>query len=128
MIELLSSTSGEPKDRISAKEMDLEHIFAYISQMPTNLGGQTFYRAGEVAKIAGIHRLTLLRWIREGRLVEVDRDRNGWRLFSEEVTLQIADFAKSVNTPSSPNQSLLFPRQSVEKANTFRKSVLENRE
>lgn len=99
--------------------MDPGYIFAYIRFVPTKLNGRTFYRASEVARIAGIHRLTLLRWIREGRLAEVDRDRNGWRLFSEDVTHQIADFAKSVNTNSSPNQSLLFPRQTTGNKNTF---------
>jgi hypothetical protein len=108
--------------------MDLRYIFAYIPVVPTKFEGQTFYRASEVAEIAGIHRLTLLRWIREGKLAEVDRDRNGWRLFSEEVTHQIADFAKGLNIRSSPNQSLLFPRQALSKAGTFKKSVSKRRE
>jgi hypothetical protein len=108
--------------------VDIRYIFAYISRVPTKFEGRTFYRASEVAEIAGIHRLTLLRWIREGKLAEVDRDRNGWRLFSEEVTHQIADFAKGLNIRSSPNQSLLFPRQTLGKANTFKKAVLKKRE
>jgi predicted site-specific integrase-resolvase len=39
----------------------------------------------EACTIAGTNRNTLLRWIREGRFVDVKiRDRNGWRLFSDD--------------------------------------------
>jgi MerR HTH family regulatory protein len=104
------------------------HIFTYIFAMPKLIRGKLFYSAGEVAALAGIHRLTLLRWLREGKLVEVDRDRNGWRLFSEEIAQQIAEFAKGVNVRSSPNQSLLFSGQVGDKSDTFEKSVLKKRE
>jgi DNA-binding transcriptional MerR regulator len=36
----------------------------------------------EACAMAGTNRNTLLRWIREGRFIDVKtRDRNGWRLF-----------------------------------------------
>jgi hypothetical protein len=73
--------------------------------------GQRFYKSSEVARLAGVHRLTLLRWIREGRLVDVARDRNGWRVFSEQEAAAIIDFAKSVDVRTSPNQRLLFPAE-----------------
>jgi predicted site-specific integrase-resolvase len=39
----------------------------------------------EACTIAGTNRNTLLRWIREGRFVDVKiRDINGWRLFSDD--------------------------------------------
>jgi site-specific DNA-methyltransferase (cytosine-N4-specific) len=41
----------------------------------------------QVAERVGVHRDTLLRWLREGRLPEPGRDRHGWRLFTD------ADFA-----------------------------------
>lgn len=78
--------------------------------MPKLLYDKLFYSAGEAAELAGIHRLTLLRWIREGKLSDVDRDRNGWRLFSEDVVQQIVEFARGTNMRSSPNQGVLFPR------------------
>jgi excisionase family DNA binding protein len=81
--------------------------------MPRHLNGTIFYNASEVAEMAGVHRLTLLRWIREGKLAEVDRDRNGWRLFSEEIAQQVTEFAKSINVRSSPNQGLLFARKQL---------------
>ena len=58
--------------------------------------------------MAGVHRLTLLRWIREEKLADVNRDRNGWRIFSENVAAQVVDYATSVNKSTSPNQSVLF--------------------
>jgi excisionase family DNA binding protein len=78
--------------------------------MPKEVNGHKFLNASEVAKFAGIHRLTLLRWIREGKMPDVSRDRNGWRIFSEEETARIVAYAMSVNEPTSPAQALLFPK------------------
>ena len=73
-------------------------------------GDRIYYSASEVAKKAGVHRLTLLRWIREGKLTDAARDRNGWRIFSEELMQQVVEFSNSVNQRSSPNQQILFAR------------------
>ena len=81
-----------------------------IYSMAQVLGNKVYYTAGEVAKKAGVHRLTLLRWIREGRLADAARDRNGWRIFSEELVEQVVEFSNSVNQRSSPNQQILFAR------------------
>jgi site-specific DNA-methyltransferase (cytosine-N4-specific) len=40
------------------------------------------FSTAEVAQRVGVHRDTLLRWLREGRLTEPGRDRNGWRIFT----------------------------------------------
>src|SRR5437016_1590852 len=40
------------------------------------------YSTREVATMAGVHRDTLLRWLREGRISEPSRDRNNWRIFT----------------------------------------------
>src|SRR6266480_2326518 len=81
-------------------------IFTYIHAKEVN--GYKFLNASEVAKLAGIHRLTLLRWIREGKMPDVSRDRNGWRIFSEEETARIVAYAMSVSERASPAQALLF--------------------
>jgi hypothetical protein len=87
----------------------LLYTFAYsIALMPVEIRGQRFFKSREVAQLAGVHRLTLLRWIREGRLADVSRDRNGWRVFSEAEAAAVVDFAKSVDVKTSPNQKLLF--------------------
>jgi DNA-binding transcriptional MerR regulator len=36
------------------------------------------------AKALGVSKATLLRWFREGKTVDVSRDRNGWRIFTRD--------------------------------------------
>ena len=53
--------------------------------MPLKLDGQTFYNTREACKLAGTNRDTFLRWVRQGKFTDVERrDRNGWRLFTNE--------------------------------------------
>ena len=49
----------------------------------------------QVARRVGVHRDTLLRWLREGRVPEPDRDRNGWRRFTDRDVARIARFAQA---------------------------------
>ena len=76
--------------------------------MPREVNGRKYLNSSEVADLAGIHRLTLLRWIREGRMPDVSRDRNGWRIFTEADAAQVVAYATSVNDRTSPAQTLLF--------------------
>jgi DNA-binding transcriptional MerR regulator len=63
--------------------------------MPKVLEGKQFYLAHEAAKVAGISKQTLLRWITENRIKDAaKRDRNGWRLFSEPEVKAISRFAQ----------------------------------
>lgn len=48
---------------------------------------------GTVAKMAGVHRDTLLRWLRNGKVPEPDRNRHGWRIFTREEAQAIVEFA-----------------------------------
>jgi DNA-binding transcriptional MerR regulator len=53
--------------------------------MSLKLDGQTFYHVGEACKLAGTSRITFLRWVRQNKFADVEnRDRNGWRLFTED--------------------------------------------
>lgn len=52
------------------------------------------YSTSEVAALAGIHRDTLLRWLRERTIAEPARDHRGWRVFSPGETASIVAFAK----------------------------------
>ncbi|MBC8065518.1 MAG: MerR family transcriptional regulator, partial [Chlorobia bacterium] len=47
------------------------------------------YTTHEAAIEAGISKSTLLRWIREQRIKDVRRDRNNWRVFSEQDVRRI---------------------------------------
>jgi DNA-binding transcriptional MerR regulator len=53
--------------------------------MPFELDGQTFYNTGEACRLAGANRDTFLRWVRQSKFTDVEyRDRNGWRLFTDD--------------------------------------------
>lgn len=49
----------------------------------------------EAAKRAGVHKDTLLRWLRRGLVHEPNRDRRGWRYFTEEQVMEIVAYARS---------------------------------
>lgn len=48
------------------------------------------YTTSQVAARAGVHRDTLLRWLREGKVAEPQRDGHGWRVFTEPEATAIA--------------------------------------
>lgn len=60
----------------------------------------------EVASKAGIHRDTLLRWLREKKIPEPARDRNGWRIFSEQELDNIIRYAQSAHEFISQDANL----------------------
>lgn len=60
------------------------------------------YTTAQTAQRAGIHRDTLLRWLRERKIAEPQRDRRGWRIFSEEQVRQICSFAAIGEAASAP--------------------------
>ncbi len=49
----------------------------------------------QVARRIGVHRDTLLRWLRQGCVPEPQRDRNGWRRFTEQEVAHIERFAQT---------------------------------
>jgi len=63
----------------------------------------------EVAKQAGVHKDTLLRWLRDGLVPEPRRDRRGWRVFSAQETEMIVQFAKA-DLREESGQRLESPR------------------
>jgi excisionase family DNA binding protein len=104
-----------PKNFLATRKGSLySHIF-----MAKQVNGKTYMNSSEVAQLAGIHRLTLLRWIRDGKMPDVSRDRNGWRIFSQAEADAIASYATSVNDRSSPAQTVLFPVRKDGNARSF---------
>lgn len=57
---------------------------------------QKYYQTRDVSRIAGVHRDTLLRWLREGKISEPKRNRNNWRIFSEADLNKIVEFTYQV--------------------------------
>jgi predicted site-specific integrase-resolvase len=54
-----------------------------VSLMPVKIDGEEHYWTLEVCRKAHISRCTLMRWIENGVLTKIRRDRRGWRLFTE---------------------------------------------
>lgn len=65
--------------------------------MTVNMRGQTYYRTAEVCSLAGISRSTLFRWLRMGILEDASqRDRRGWRLFTDRDISRITNESNKV--------------------------------
>lgn len=76
-------------------------IVAYSFRVGGNMS-QKYYQTREVSKIAGVHRDTLLRWLREGKIPEPKRNRNNWRVFSESDLDNIVEFTSQVRETQPP--------------------------
>jgi len=59
------------------------------------------FSAHEVALAAGISKNTLLRWLKQGKVPEPFRDRNGWRVFQQEDVDRICAFANRTSPPDA---------------------------
>ena len=68
---------------------------------------KNFYTVNDVAKALGVHRTTVRRWLAAGKIAEPDRDRNGWRIFSEKELEEIRRYAEQV-TPNSASRQFHF--------------------
>ncbi|MBS1502591.1 MAG: MerR family DNA-binding transcriptional regulator [Bacteroidetes bacterium] len=66
----------------------------------------------EVAKLAGIHRDTLLRWLREKRIPEPQRNRNGWRVFTDLEAEAIIEFSQRTEMLPSTDYNNITPKTS----------------
>jgi site-specific DNA-methyltransferase (cytosine-N4-specific) len=58
-----------------------------------------------VAQMAGVHRDTLLRWLREGLIPEPSRDRHNWRVYTEEEAQQVVRFVASASEEGPPPEA-----------------------
>lgn len=59
------------------------------------MNSSTSLSTAQVARRVGVHRDTLLRWLRGGRVPEPSRDRNGWRRFTDQDVARITAFAQT---------------------------------
>lgn len=66
--------------------------------MPILLNGENYYLTAEACDMAGTNRNTLLRWIRSGLFADAQyRDRNGWRLFTEDDIQRLRSKVYKIN-------------------------------
>lgn len=61
--------------------------------------GKKVVKLQDAAKIVGVSPITLRRWLLSGKVPEVPRDRNGWRLFSQNDISRIQNFATKTKPP-----------------------------
>jgi DNA modification methylase len=64
---------------------------------------ETNIPTAEVARRAGVHKDTLLRWLRSGLVPEPRRDRRGWRVFSSAEAKAVERLAKSCTGELPPS-------------------------
>jgi len=65
-----------------------------------NLQTTKIYRTKDVLKIVGISRATLYSWFRDQKVKEVARDRNSFRIFTDEDIQVILAYKNIVKHPS----------------------------
>lgn len=63
------------------------------------MGREPVFSLKEAAKRIGVSSITLRRWLLSGRVKEVARDRNGWRVFNEGDITRIRKFAEKLEPP-----------------------------
>ena len=63
---------------------------------------QQLFSTAEVAAMAGVHRDTLLRWLRNRIVAEPSRDRHGWRVFTDDEVDVIVAFAQGNEPNKAP--------------------------
>jgi DNA (cytosine-5)-methyltransferase 1 len=51
------------------------------------------------AEQVGVAPITLKRWLLDGKVAEVPRDRNGWRVFSDADVARIKTYALTLRDP-----------------------------
>jgi predicted site-specific integrase-resolvase len=61
---------------------------------------ESWRRLSEVAREVGVSTITLKRWLLSGKVQEVPRDRNGWRLFSSKDVDRIRRYATRMSPPA----------------------------
>jgi DNA-binding transcriptional MerR regulator len=57
-----------------------------------------FMKTIEVAKKSGISKSTLLRWIGQGHIKDVNRDARGWRIWTKEELNMVKLFKRSLES------------------------------
>lgn len=74
---------------------------AYIHIYAERMAGR-YLTTHEVASRAGVHKLTLIRWMKHGVVKEPRRDRRGWRVFDESQADAIEAFARGDARSNAP--------------------------
>jgi len=85
---------------------------------------QRGYFLKDAAQKIGVAPITLKRWLLDGKVADVKRDRNGWRIFSDQDIIRIKFYTE--NTSRTPVQISLPGQKTManeNKASFFRDSA-----
>jgi len=65
--------------------------------MPRTISGKKFYRTQEALELVGLPRSTFFKWLKEEKIADVKyKDRNGWRLFTDEEIKKLIKFKDTI--------------------------------
>jgi len=60
------------------------------------------YKTKEVLEKVGISRATLYKWLKEGKVPDVRRDRNSFRIFTDEDIQRLLAYKNLIKEPPNP--------------------------
>ena len=67
--------------------------------MPITISGKKFYRTREALELIGLPRSTFFKWLKEEKVEDVKyKDRNGWRLFTDDDIKKLKRFKEAIIT------------------------------
>ena len=65
--------------------------------MPLTISGKKYYHTQEALALMGLPRSTFFKWLREEKIADAKyKDRNGWRLFSDDEIKRIKKFKETL--------------------------------
>ena len=71
---------------------------------------EKLYKLVEVARESGVSATTIRRWLKNGKISEPGKDRNGWRVWTHEEMLTVVKFATQYEAPDYNSQLKLFDK------------------
>jgi excisionase family DNA binding protein len=66
------------------------------------------YSTRQAAEMIGVSKNTLLNWFKQGKIPEVSRDYNGWRIFTEEDVARIRAYRDRITLGPAQVERPLF--------------------
>ena len=70
--------------------------------MPIKIDERLFYTMSETCAKIGISRATLSRWIKNGLLQKLYKDRRGWRIFTEDDLNKLKEEVSRIEVEERP--------------------------
>ncbi len=70
-----------------------------VKHMPLTISGKKYYRTQEALELIGLPRSTYFKWLKEEKVEDTKyKDRNGWRLFTDDDIKKLKRFKETITT------------------------------